>query len=249
MTRTRRTEGPWKTEGQWKPNLHSGPLSAGERDLIQVDSGSSSSDEESCGEDTDMSERPASSDLQRYSQETMIPLQDSSNSGWFRIPSPAERMADAPSLASLYEGITEEVLVNDTPEVEPYIWTLEGGYLDAGYNPLNPPHDISVPLDLNKRDVHCDNGDRPLALGSHNDDQGPLFQQHTYSLPESAVGEGTSTVCYPDVPEESRLLDNGSGSASPERITLTLHKPSTDTIVSLITVAVSSNSPFRFKRD
>jgi hypothetical protein len=250
MTRKRRAEESWKAEKQQKPNPCSErPSSVGEGDRIQAESSSSSSDEESCDEDIDMSERPASSDPQRCSQETLIPPQDSSNGGWFRIPSLAERMADAPPLASLYEGITEEGLLNDIPEVQPYTWTLEGGYLDAGYNPLNLPRDISGQLDLNKIDVHCDSGDRPLALGSHNDEQGLLFEQHTYSLPESAVGEDTSTVYYPDVPLESRLLDDESDSASPERITLTLHNPSTDTIISLITVAVSSNSPFRFKRD
>jgi hypothetical protein len=246
MKRKRRTQESGETEKQQKPNPCNDRSSfVGEEGLINADSGSSSLDEESCDEDIGISEGPVCSDPQRPPTATVITSRDSTHNS---MPSPAYGMADAPSMVSLYEGIVDEGLLNDIPELELHTWTLEGGSLGADHNPLNTSNDVSEQLGLNKIDVQGDNGDMPLALGSHNEEHGLLHQQQAYSLPKSAVGEDVSTICYPDAPLESLLPENESGSVSPERITLTLHNPSSDTIASLIQVAVSSNSPFRFKR-
>ncbi|EED21062.1 bas1, putative [Talaromyces stipitatus ATCC 10500] len=236
-------------------NTHSASIRSDvEEKLDLAESNCFSSADDSSDEDMEMAEASVESDVQQRLSAN-VSLMESSNtsidSSLPCIPSPADAMMYASSLSHEYEIMIEsglEGLLENITELEPFP-SLEGVRGDTDQLRINPSGEISVQTFANEGGKNDDDdGNMPLALPFQFDDGGMLLQQQTYPITKIAEDDEMAAVGYPDIPLKSLMPEHNSGSASPERVTLTLYNPSSDTIASLMKVAVSNNSPFLFER-
>jgi hypothetical protein len=210
---------------------------------ILAESGCSTSDEESSGDEMDTSENLIGSTQQQSPPVTISlwePGHNDFDGNWPRISSPPNEMGCG-LMPPHSEAIIEEDLFREIRELEPLTWNLDeappGTAQDQGIS--NPSCDR-----LNSQFATTDmtdvrRGDEDIGR----DDIG--LPRQIYSVPADEEMPG---VCFQNNTFDSPMAEDDSGSASTEKITLTMDNPSAETMASLMRVALANNSPFRFER-